>query len=127
MKGSKGKKRRKLVTFRVSPEQKELLKTKAQEAGYKNTADYVRHLLKHSPNKPRKILNPEAFEELVDLGNEIDQIGQKINRVAFQANLLQKLNRLDKNKIEQFNGLMKEYMGLRKRLVKVLREAVSNK
>lgn len=89
---------------RLFDEEAEILENKAKEQGLSKT-EYIREIILYSEIKKnnRKILSDEKFTKLL---YEINRIGNNINQIAYNSNLIKSTGK------EEIEGLKKQYDSL---------------
>lgn len=94
--------------IRLFDEEVEILENKAKIQGLSKT-EYIREIILYSEIKDNKrnILSDENFKKLL---YEINRIGNNINQIAYNSNLIKSIGREEiKNLKEQYENLLQLY------------------
>lgn len=94
--------------IRLFDEEVEILENKAKIQGLSKT-EYIREIILYSEikNNKRNILSDENFKKLL---YEINRIGNNINQIAYNSNLIKSTGREEiKNLKEQYENLLQLY------------------
>lgn len=94
--------------IRLFDEEVEILENKAKIQGL-NKTEYIREIILYSEIKDNKrnILSDENFKKLL---YEINRIGNNINQIAYNSNLIKSTGREEiKNLKEQYENLLQLY------------------
>lgn len=105
---NKKKYRNNRFEIRLFDEEVEILENKAKIQGL-NKTEYIREIILYSEIKDNKrnILSDENFKKLL---YEINRIGNNINQIAYNSNLIKSTGREEiKNLKEQYENLLQLY------------------
>lgn len=116
-----------MITFKISKDQYKTLQSAFTDSGMRNFSEYIREVLLHSKNKPRRIFTPEVLPVIRIIGTQIGQIGDNIYQLTRLAHGSNQKGKLNSEVFELFNQQMLDYLKAKKELIKVFRTVMRSK